>query len=101
MTTNADVKKIIDGNCERLKRNSAVYNPVTGEGSTSLERRWVKIEGFPLTRMNLPVEMLSDRLVEELSQKGVHSFLEARGNKIVSHKNIITLWLEFCRKRIK
>ena len=101
MTTNADVKKIIDENCERLKRNSAVYNPITGEGSTSLERRWVEIEGFPLTRMNLPVEMLGDRLVEELSQKGVHRFLEARGNKIVSHKNIITLWLEFCRKRIK
>ncbi|MBQ5706078.1 MAG: hypothetical protein IIW35_00750 [Bacteroidaceae bacterium] len=101
MTSNVDVKKIIDENNERLKRNSAVYNPVTGEGSTSLERRWVEIEGFPLTRMNLPVEMLGDRLVEELSQKGAHRFLEARGNKIVSHRNIITLWLEFCRKRIK
>ncbi len=96
-----DIKTIIEENQRRLKENSAVYNPVTGEGSTSIERKWVEISGFPLTRMNLPTDMLCDNSISELIEKGAHGYLSARGNKMPGHRNIITLWLEFCRKRIK
>ena len=92
MTEKTEIKNIIEENCRRLKKNSAVYNPVTGEGSTSIERKWVEIEGFPLTRMNLPIPMLHDNHINELIEKGAQGFLSSRGNKMPSHKNIITLW---------
>ena len=93
--------EIIEENNKRLKNNSAVYNPITGEGSTSVERECVEIEGFPLTRMNLPVTMAKQEYIAELSEKGVHNFLASRGNRNATHRDIITLWLEFCRERIK
>ena len=39
MTEKVEIKNIIEENYRRLKKNSAVYNPVTGEGSTSIERK--------------------------------------------------------------
>jgi hypothetical protein len=96
-----DKEEIISANVGRLKQNSAPYNPVTGEGSTSIGREWVEIEGFPLTRMNLPCGMLQVESVARLVEKGAEAFLAERGNKAPGHRDIIALWLEFCRERIK
>ena len=92
---------IIKTNKERLKKNSAVYNPITGEGSTSIKREWVKIEGFPLTHINLPQKMLNDNFIIELIDKGAYKFLESHKNKSSNRKNLISLWLRFCCERIK
>ena len=51
---------IIKENIRRLGEISAVYNPVTGEGSTSVVRQWTTFVGFPVERINLPATMLSD-----------------------------------------
>ena len=94
-------EQIIGQNIGRLKEISAVYNPVSGEGSTSISRKWVEIEGFPLTRMNLPTAMLEKKSIAHLIEKGAAGYLAARGNSTASHKSIIALWLEFCRERIR
>lgn len=94
-------QKRIEENIKRLKEISAVYNPVNGEGSSSIERRWVEIEDFPLTRMNLPTAMLEKESIAQLIGKGAKGYLAAHGDRTASHKSIIKLWLEFCRERIK
>ncbi len=94
-------QKIIEENAKRLEEISAVYNPVNGEGSSSIERRWVEIEDFPLTRMNLPAAMLEKESVARLVKTGAKGYLATRGDHTASHKSIIKLWLEFCRERIK
>ncbi len=94
-------EEIIKTNLERLRKNYAPYNPVTGEGSTSVEREWVEIEGFPLTRMNLPCGLLQVEPIARLVEKGAEAFLAERGNKSPGHRDIVALWLEFCRERIK
>ena len=94
-------EEIIEENTKRLKEISAVYNPVDGEGSTSIERHWVEIEDFPLTRMNLPTAMLQKENIARLIEKGAKGYLATCGIHTASHRSIITLWLEFCRERIK
>ena len=94
-------KEIIETNIERLTKINSPYNPVTGEGSTSVERRMVEIEDFPLTQINLPVKMLERKFVTELVEKGAKGYLVNHGTRTPGHRDIITLWLEFCRERIK
>ena len=52
-------EKIIEMNKERLGAISAVYNPITGEGSTSVPRQWIDIEGFPIESINIPASVRS------------------------------------------
>ena len=66
-----DKEKIIKMNKERLREISAVYNPITGEGSTSVPRRWVNIAGFPIESINLPKSMLDEPLVQKLVEMGI------------------------------
>ena len=96
-----DKEKIIKENIERLKKISAPYNPVTGEGSTAVERSEVEIEDFPLSHMNLPTKMVDRKFTSTLIEKGAKGYLRERGINTPGHRDIITLWLEFCRERIK
>ena len=63
-----DKELMIEENIRRLGEISAVYNPITGEGSTSVKRRWIDIEGFPITHMNLPEQMCCTQQVEQLAE---------------------------------
>ena len=94
-------KRIIEENLRRLGEISAVYNPVTGEGSTSIERQWTEIKGFPIERLNLPVTMLENRKLEMLSRLGTEEYTRKVKGEKPTERNIIALWLEFCQERIK
>ena len=96
-----DKNEIIKINSARLKEISAPYNPITGEGSTSLARSWVEIEDFPLERMNLPLSMLEIDFVNKLIEKGTKEFLQETNGREATQRDIIALWLKFCRTRIK
>ena len=92
---------IIEENKKRLGAISAVYNPITGEGSTSIERKAVEIEGFPLERMYLPLTMLNEPFVQQLTEYGATGYLNEMSGIEPNDRNIIKLWLEFCLKRIE
>ena len=96
-----NTKEIIEENKKRLGAISAVYNPITGEGSTSIERKWVEIENFPLTRMNLPLTMLDDPQITQLIELGANGYLLNTLGIEPNCRNIIKLWLDFCLKRMK
>lgn len=93
-------EQIIKENIRRLGDISAVYNPITGEGSTSVERQWTTFEGFPIENINLPVSMLDDETITTLSQLGANGYIRQVTGKEPSDRNIIQLWLQFCLKRI-
>ena len=59
-------EEIIKENIKRLEEISAVYNPITGEGSTSVARQWTTFEGFPVENINLPTTMLKDERVQQI-----------------------------------
>ncbi len=94
-------ENIIKENIKRLGVISAVYNPITGEGSTAIERRRVSIEGFPLECMYLPTTMLDDEETEKLITLGAHKYIEEEQGKVPTSKQLIACWLNFCRQRIK
>ena len=96
-----DKEFIIKENLRRLGEISAVYNPITGEGSTSIERQWTEFEGFPIERINLPVTMLADGQVQQLSSMGAERYLVDIMGLEASDRNIVKLWLEFCLERIR
>lgn len=94
-------EKIIMENTRRLREISAVYNPITGEGSTSVNREWAAIEGFPIERMYLPTTMFKDEFVAQLISSGAEKYLCDTKSVEPSDSNIIKLWLEFCLRRIE
>ena len=96
-----DKEKIIEKNKERLRAISAVYNPITGEGSTSLPRQWIEIEGFPIERINLPLDMHQEPLVQQLAQMGVSDYLRNVAHVEPTGRNIVKLWLNFCLMRTR
>ena len=96
-----DIEKAIIENEQRLREISAVYNPITGEGSTSIERRWTHIEGFPAEKLNLPLTMLGDEQIVNLAALGARGYIEQISGKEASDREIIKLWLQFCLKRIE
>ena len=94
-------EKIIAENLKRLGEISAVYNPISGEGSTSVARSEVRIEGFPLERLWLPCSMLADSRINELSAIGALEYTKKVTGREPNDRSIIRLWLEFCLERIK
>ena len=96
-----DKEYVITENNKRLGKISAVYNPITGEGSTSIERKWIEIEDFPLRKVNLPVTMMNDRQVLQLASMGADEYLRNILGCEPNNNNRIRLWLDFCLKRMK
>ena len=94
-------EEIIAKNIERLGAISAVYNPITGEGSTAVPREWVEIEGFPLQHINLPQTMLGEEKIALLIEKGATGYLRDIKGTAATSKQMLTLWLDFCLTRIK
>ena len=94
-------EEIIEKNKERLREISAVYNPITGEGSTSIPRQLTSIEGFPIEKINLPSSMLDEELVHQLVELGAAGYLREVLHQEPHNRNIIKLWLNFCLLRIR
>ena len=94
-------EEIIIENKKRLKEISAVYNPITGEGSTSIPRSWANISGFPIEKIYLPTTMLAEEFVQQLQEHGAEGYLREVENTTPSNRDIIKLWLRFCLLRIK
>lgn len=93
--------RIIEENIRRCAIISAPYNPITGEGSTSIPRTDVEIEGFPLEAMRLPTAMLAEKEVGELIKSGAMGYLRAMGNDNPQRRDILELWIRFCKKRLR
>ncbi len=94
-------EETIEENIKRLGKISAVYNPITGEGSASIPRKKVTIEGFPLEEMWLPRSMTNDQEIAILIEMGAAHYIEKIKGTPPTSKQLITLWLDFCLKRIK
>ena len=94
-------EEIIEENKRRLKEISAVYNPITGEGSTSVPRCEVTISGFPIENMYLPTSMVAEEFVQQLQEHGAEGYLREVQNTVPSNREIIKLWLRFCLLRIR
>lgn len=94
-------EEIIVTNIERRKKITTPYNPITGEGTTAIERCLVSIEGFPIEQINLPQSMLKDENISMLIRHGAKGYLAQKGIDSPDERNIIALWIEFCRKRLK
>ncbi len=97
----ATLEETIKENIKRLGNISAVYNPITGEGSTSVARKEICIEGFPLPTIHLPATMLDDSRVATLIEKGTAGYLQSESGKAPTSKQQLALWLDFCLIRIK
>ena len=94
-------EEIIEKNKERLREISAVYNPITGEGSTSIPRQLTSIDGFPIEKINLPSSMLDEEFVHQLVELGAAGYLREVLHQEPHNRNIIKLWLNFCLLRIR
>lgn len=96
-----DKESIIKENKIRLKNITAPYDPISGAGSTSVDRTCVNIEGFPLEQIYLPTTMLDDKEVACLIELGSEHYLKKLGYKEPGKRELLELWLHFCRIRIK
>ena len=94
-------EQIIKENLRRLGEISAVYNPISGEGSTSVERVAVTVEGFPIETLYLPVSMASSENIKRLAEVGANGYIRETTGKEATDRSVIRLWLEFCLTRIK
>ena len=94
-------EEIIKENKRRLKEISAVYNPITGEGSTSIQRSEINISGFPIEKLYLPTTMAEEEFVQQLQEYGAEGYLSRIENIEPCNRNIIKLWLQFCLLRIR
>ena len=94
-------EEIIKENRRRLKEISAVYNPITGEGSTSVPRIEVNINGFPIEKLHLPATMVGEEFVGQLQELGAEGYLREVEKSSPCNRDIIKLWLRFCLLRIR
>ena len=94
-------EEIIIENKRRLKAISVVYNPITGEGSTSVPRSEVCIADFPIEKMYLPTTMAHEEFVLQLQELGAEGYLREVEKTTPSNRDIIKLWLQFCLLRIR
>ena len=96
-----DKENIIIENRRRLGDISAVYDPITGEGSTSIERCCTHICGFPIEDLYLPATMCKEELVVQLAALGAEGYLLETTGAEPESRDIVKLWLKFCLLRIK
>lgn len=93
--------EVISINRERLHKIKEPYNPVTGEGSTSIERIKIEIKGCPLPTMYLPVDFAKTEFVKQLASLGFNGFIKEILNTGISENVKEELWKEFIKERIK
>lgn len=92
-------QEIIKKNLERLKVIESPYNPLTGEGSFSIERVKVTCEDFPLKEMWLPVEFANTGFCQVLMSLGIRLYIERIMQQAYTEYMANLLYVEFCRQR--
>ena len=89
-------------NRERIEQQRAPYDPITGKGSTSVERIHVQISDSPIgTDLWLPKTMLEYEAVAKLVECGSISATLADGGLYDTEENKAEFWREFVRLRIQ
>jgi len=92
---------ILEENRKRNELINAHYDPLSGYGSTSIERVSVYIEGAPLEDMYLPVDFANTPLVSLMSENGFESFITDVLQIEFNDDNIEETWRAFIRERVK
>lgn len=92
-------QEIIKKNLERLKVIESPYNPLTGEGSFSIERVKVTCEDFPLKEMWLPVEFANTGFCQVLMSLGIRLYIERIMQQAYTEYMANLLYVEFCQQR--
>ena len=73
------IEDIIRENNERNEEIRSIFNPITGEGSI-LDRVELHIEDFPIQLQYVPKDMLSNKMVHDISNIGsISSYLTKKG----------------------
>lgn len=92
---------ILKENYRRLKEIKCPYNPYTGEGSNSIERIKVQIEGAPLPIMYLPKDFAKTGFLESLKDLGIDGYIKFILGVGPTNELRDELWANFCKERIK
>ena len=95
-----EINNILEENRRRNELINAPYNPVTGYGSTSIERESVFISGAPIEDMYLPVDFAKTPFVSMLSENGIEGFMDDL-ELDYTEENVEEVWRSFIRERIK
>ena len=69
------VNEIVQKNRERLAIIRSPYNPITGEGSTSISRKKVYIKDCPIEEMYLPEQFAETGFVKKLIEIGFNGYI--------------------------
>lgn len=93
--------EIIKQNLVRLAEINKPYCPITGEGSTSIERIKVEISDCPIPVLYLPTEFTETGFVQKLLEVGFKGYIQTVLKQGVTDKLLNDLWTEFCKERIK
>ena len=94
-------REIIRENARRIKEIETFYDPISGEGSTSVPRVKVHIDGCPTADMWLPDDFAETPFVKALIQLGFSGYIKnflQRGETLTIVQELYTV---FCRERIK
>ena len=94
-------KEIIDENRRRRKAIGAAYNPLTGEGSTSVPRTKVHIDGCPAPDLWLPTDFAATPFVKALADDGFRGYIRKYLHTGEDDTLMDTLFQVFCQERIK
>lgn len=94
-------KDAIRINKERLAVIRQPYNPITGEGSTSVPRTKVQIADFPIPELWLPDEFLQTGFCKMIVELGLRGYLQLTLNMEYNDTNANILFTEFCKERFK
>ena len=95
------VNEIKETNRKRLAIIRQAYNPITGEGSTSIPREKVYIQDCPIPELWLPVDFIQTGFVQELIKTGFNGYIQLILRKGVSEELRNDLWTMFSKERIK
>lgn len=94
------VNRIKEINRQRLEEIGRRYNPVTGEGSTSISRTKVCIDGCPLSEMWLPDDFARTGFVQALLMHGFDGYIRNVLGMGVTESLRNDLWVSFAKERI-
>lgn len=102
MIRSQDFANYINENNRRHKEKAAPYNPLTGEGSFSVERTLVEIPDAPFPKIWFPKEMISkSKAMKRFKKyKTIELVLRSLGLE-ATPENREAFWIELCKERFK
>lgn len=76
------VNEIVQKNRERLAIIRSPYNPITGEGSTSISRKKVYIKDCPIEEMYLPEQFAETGFVKNSLRLDLMDISSSSSNRV-------------------